>query len=854
MQNSYSNHVEIPDPPPPKHGEMKDASRKKTSDIAMPRFDGDEIDLNRLLRLVGTRTTTDEFGFLLRPYWIPATELSYEQTTRQISGRGTESNEFWTRVLRPVKIDAERFVWRENDSGRPWNPDLVRFHGIDRDIMLYEYDRAKQTLRGLTVDGGNRIEPEAAFFRLPILVPPLPIPLGFRWHVEDGAARLDFHLESVERLEGRTVLFIRRHGTIPTTTLWRDGRSYRSDEPFVVRRQGICAYALERSVVLEDRTLDVILDPKDGPDGFHAIRILTTNRLVRSSRLESEVAPLFLKYQTSSGKRYLYDCGTGRILSTDAETYRLIDRYGIWSETEIVNNTEPDERETVRTSLEHLDRLRLDGYLAPHEPTESSRVEFVTHGETRSSLTDFWTKYGSLLVLGLTERCNLDCSYCCYSGRFEGQRTHGNRVMSLETAKKAIRQLLDQQPARKGRSPITFYGGEPLLEFDLLRQCVEFAEQDAAERGKQVRFSITTNGTLMNDEVVDFLVEHDFLVLVSLDGCREAHDRYRVFPNGKGSFDLVLRNLYRFAEKYPGYLKRGINVTLAPPLVLKETAELVDSLAPHYPIIRASLVNPGYEYRFDEELRTRYGCSSCTACEAGSPSGEEAFQKFREEDSESLKTMWDAVVESITRYGSDATREAMPMAMALFGPQIALLHRRPVTKRSPERVFFVPCVPGYTRRFCDAGGTYRICERVDNSDAYVIGDVDGGLDPARLERIMEMRRHFGDCGNCTAMKSCDICYARIPGSDAAENAYDPRFDLLCRETRRTHERMLPVYTGIMEHNRDAFDLVLTGETIPSPIPLRFGTTIDRPNAEALKRLKEERFAAGKETDRTDDQR
>lgn len=781
---------------------------------AFSRFDGDEIDPDRLLRLVGTRTTTDRFGFLLRPYWTPATDLLYKNTIRRVTATGDEHCERFRRLLCPVKIDAEKFTWRESRDG--FDPELC------------EYDRVKQTLRVLPPNDRDQNERDAAFFRLSILVPPLPIPAGFRWHVDYGEARLDFLLESVRRIKGMTVLFIRRQGRL-------DGSS-------VVIRQGITAYALERSVVLEDRTLDTVRE-KDSDDG-HSTRIWTESRLVRSSLSNSTVeqlAPQFLKYRTPAGNRYLYDCGTGRILSTDAKTYDIIDRYGIRPEREILENTEPDERIEVRSSLADLGRLRKDGYLVPHEPTEPDRVEIVRHGTSYSTPADFWMKYGALLVLGLTERCNLDCVYCCYSGKFEGHRSHGNRIMSLDIAKKAIRQLLDQEPARQGRYPITFYGGEPLLEFDLLRECVRFAKEDAARRGKRVRFSITTNGTLLDDKVADFLVEHDFLILVSLDGCRETHDRYRVFPNGKGSFDLVERNLLRFRDKYPKYLKRGINVTLAPPLALEKTAELIDALAPYYPIIRASLVNPGYDYRFEEELRTRYGCSNCSSCETDSMSAGDGFKLFRGKDAAELRKMWDLVVESTTRHGLAATRDTMPLAAALFGPQLSLLHKRPVTKRPQEWTFFVPCLPGYTRRYCDAGGTYRICERVDNSDAFVVGDVENGLDPARLERIMEMRRHFGDCGNCTALKTCDICYARMPKCDDAESGYDPRFDLLCRQTRRRHEQLLPVYTTVMERNAEAFELPPSGETLPPSIPLRFGSPGSRLGEATRKMLELERL-------------
>lgn len=415
--------------------------------------------------------------------------------------------------------------------------------------------------------------------------------------------------------------------------------------------------------------------------------------------------------------------------------------------------------------------------------------------------------------------------------------------MSCETAKKAIKHFLDHDLAREGKYPITFYGGEPLLEFHhLFRECVRFAVDYAASLNKEVRFSITTNGTLLNDEIVDFLVEHDFLVLTSFDGLKEPHDRYRVFPGGTGSFDLVLKNLLRFAERYPDYKKRGINVTLAPPLRLEETARLVDGLAAHYPIIRASLVYTGADYRFEDgtESATRYGCSSCSACE--SDKGIESFRSFEPEDAVQLKTMWNEAVERITSYGIVEARERFPLMTGLFGSQIGSLHERHVLRRPSEWVFMVPCVPGFTRRYVDVDGNYRICERVDRSESHVLGNVRDGLDPAELNRVLEMRRHFGDCANCSALKSCDLCYARIPYTDDASGGYDAGFESACVQTRRRLEELLPVYTGIMERNPKAFELPVSPGTAMEPASLlRFGSPGSRLDDNVQNKLESETF-------------
>jgi hypothetical protein len=94
---------------------------------------------------------------------------------------------------------------------------------------------------------------------------------------------------------------------------------------------------------------------------------------------------------------------------------------------------------------------------------------------------------------------------------------------------------------------------------------------------------------------------------------------------------------------------------------------------------------------------------------------------------------------------------------------------------------------------------------VDNSQSFILGHVETGPDAEKLHRMMELRRHFGDCANCTALKTCDICYARIPESDHAASGFDPLFDLQCQRTRDATASMLKIYTEIMEKNPAAFD-------------------------------------------------
>ena len=110
--------------------------------------------------------------------------------------------------------------------------------------------------------------------------------------------------------------------------------------------------------------------------------------------------------------------------------------------------------------------------------------------------------------------------------------------MDLPTAKASVDFLLEQSAGRKAVH-ITFFGGETLMNFPLLKQVVTYASQRAAEQGRHIDFSLTTNATLLTPTIIQFLSENSIGVTVSMDGPPELHDKLRVFANGKGSYDII---------------------------------------------------------------------------------------------------------------------------------------------------------------------------------------------------------------------------------------------------------------------------------------------------------------------------
>ena len=159
------------------------------------------------------------------------------------------------------------------------------------------------------------------------------------------------------------------------------------------------------------------------------------------------------------------------------------------------------------------------------------------------------------LCLHVAHTCNLNCAYCFASqGKYRGERA----LMSFEVGKQALEFLIAHSGSRHNLE-VDFFGGEPLMNFDVVKRLTAYAREREKECGKHFRFTLTTNGVLINDEVIDFVNRECDNVVLSLDGRKEIHDAWRVDYAGRGSYDVVVPKFRRLVEKRGGerYYMRG---------------------------------------------------------------------------------------------------------------------------------------------------------------------------------------------------------------------------------------------------------------------------------------------------------
>lgn len=159
------------------------------------------------------------------------------------------------------------------------------------------------------------------------------------------------------------------------------------------------------------------------------------------------------------------------------------------------------------------------------------------------------------LCLHVAHTCNLNCSYCFASqGKYHGDRA----IMSLEVGKRALDFLIENSGSRRNLE-VDFFGGEPLMNFQMIKDLVAYAREIEKKHGKNFRFTLTTNGVLVDDDVIEFANKEMSNVVLSLDGRKEVHDRFRVDYSGKGSYDKIVPKFQKFVSARQGknYYMRG---------------------------------------------------------------------------------------------------------------------------------------------------------------------------------------------------------------------------------------------------------------------------------------------------------
>jgi uncharacterized protein len=405
------------------------------------------------------------------------------------------------------------------------------------------------------------------------------------------------------------------------------------------------------------------------------------------------------------GRRLLFHIPTSALFELDTVGEAVIDTLrekGIIEGAELAAGLAPRFKSVqIDETLKEFRQLNIvEGgpHIAPTLPTEI----------TGNGLTT--------LVLNVNTGCNLSCTYCYkedLTTPAEGD------LMDLETARRSV-DLLIAQASAGDRVNLVFFGGEPLTNMALIRDAVAYAEGQAAKAGVIVDFSLTTNGTLLSDQIIEYLDAHRFGITVSMDGPKALHDRNRQTVGGKGTYDVVARNVRQLLSKYTSR-PVGARVTLTP--------GVTDVMAIHDHLIG--------ELGFHE-----VGFSPATAGD------NEIFNL----NSQELADVFDGMKELGRAY----------LEGALRGLNIGFsnLHQLMTDLHDGTRKL-IPCGAGVGMLAVDKSGKLNLCHRFTGSELPTFGDLETGLDRPALSEFVDkaLDRSDNGCSTCRIRNLCSGgCY------------------------------------------------------------------------------------------------
>ncbi|MBR3681727.1 MAG: thioether cross-link-forming SCIFF peptide maturase [Clostridia bacterium] len=252
-----------------------------------------------------------------------------------------------------------------------------------------------------------------------------------------------------------------------------------------------------------------------------------------------------------NGYNIVLDTASGSVHTVDEVAYDIIAAYKTHTAEEIVEmilsrygDREDVTREDILDCISDVGELEKDGKLFSEDKYESLAREYKNNSRVVKAL-----------CLHVAHTCNLNCSYCFASqGKYHGERA----LMSFEVGKRALDFLIENSGTRKNLE-VDFFGGEPSLNFDVVKRLVEYAREVEGKHGKNFRFTYTTNGMILTDEMIDFVNRECHNVVLSLDGRREVNDHFRRDYMGRGSYDTIVPNFQKLVKSRggKGYYVRG---------------------------------------------------------------------------------------------------------------------------------------------------------------------------------------------------------------------------------------------------------------------------------------------------------
>lgn len=469
---------------------------------------------------------------------------------------------------------------------------------------------------------------------------------------------------------------------------------------------------------------------------------------------------------STSKNQYIFDCISGEVIPSKRWTGYIINNYYTLDKSEMIKQKKirGQEIENFEKDYRYVKDLIQQGmFYYPEESEAENKLENYSYNANSSQL-----------ILVLTGKCNMRCEYCVYCEKYPKEIGYSEEDMDIDTAFKAVDMYFSLHNEKKlhgyRKQPmINFYGGEPLIKFELIKKVVEYAEA----KDPLTRFYITTNGLLLNEKVAEFVSQHRFAITFSLDGFKENHDRNRVTVGGTPTFDTVIRNIHKLQEIKK---KKGVIQPISFNCCFDNYTDIekcVDFFCQHYEEFSPffTMYNQINPYDTSYYIWTE----------------ERIENEELDLDKDAFNKSYKRIRKSIIK--GDETGRKRELAMNLFTSAL-MVYLRSKWTTTP---FNNSCIP-LSKVAVYPTGDICLCEKMNKK--LIIGSIEKGIDYDALDKYSKLLTYNftkGKCSKCEAKRICSACFMYMDET----GTFNEEFCLRQKQTIR--ERLSELYE-IMEEN------------------------------------------------------
>ncbi|MBI5042612.1 MAG: 4Fe-4S cluster-binding domain-containing protein [Nitrospirae bacterium] len=424
----------------------------------------------------------------------------------------------------------------------------------------------------------------------------------------------------------------------------------------------------------------------------------------------------------------------------------------------------------IRDSLREVKKFQRKGYLISSHFNRDSRYDQSYFKHTLSNKLSGFTVY-------VTTQCNLSCSYCIYGGQYSRYQKLSQTSMTWKTAQNMVDFLITHS-GQSEKIRLDFFGGEPLLAFDLIRQTVAYAKSRIGPDGPPIIITIASNGSILNDKILDFLLEHKVLLQFSIDGKIEIHDRDRRFRTiNRGSFNLVISNLQKIYNHAPDYFRKCVQVKS---VITMETLELEDDNFFNHPLIKileeeGNLTMLIKEPHYDLERDSDY------------------FDQLHRIGQRLLSLSGVKKLSELLRILNFRQKTFFYHTFNEF-TEVQSVNKFYLCD-SDNVPFRKGCLMGYQEGAVHPNGDITICHK---ATSFIIGNVNKGI--WHFDKIWNLHSQlykWPECQSCFVQRVCDLCYEKLHDGKAAWISTRVNF---CKFTRKKYHLIFEYMLRILEKN------------------------------------------------------